>query len=63
MRYSEFVVKWSNDDFTLLIDPIKGFVDRLKPENERRWKRLELMAEALGDLRKECEKLLTLKAT
>jgi hypothetical protein len=62
MHYSEFLVKWTAPDFTRLFDPIKSFIDRLSPENERRWKRLELMAKALKDLHQQCESLLMPKA-
>ncbi len=63
MRYSEFLLKSTDPDFTRLLDPMTRFVDRLQPSNERRWKRLELMAKALEDLQQQCKLLLTPKAT
>jgi F0F1-type ATP synthase membrane subunit b/b' len=58
MRYSEFLVKWSDASFTHVLDPMTRFVDRLQPTDERRWKRLELMAEALEHLHQQCKRLL-----
>jgi hypothetical protein len=58
MRYSEFLMKWTESDFTRLLDPLTRFIDRLRPTNERRWKRLELMENALEHLHQQCIKLL-----
>ena len=58
MRFSEFSEKWSEGEFSRQFDPLTRFLDKLKPENQHRWKRLTLMAEALKQLREECERLL-----
>ena len=63
MRYSEFLVKWPDPDFKRLLDPMTRFVDKLQPTNARRWKRLDLMAEALKNLQQKCKQLLTPKGT
>jgi hypothetical protein len=62
MRFSEFLEKWTQPAFKPFFDPLSRFIDQLKPENTLRWKRLELMAQALEQLRLECERLLTIKA-
>jgi hypothetical protein len=58
MRYSEFLVKWADPSFTHVLDPMTRFVDRLQPTDARRWKRLELMVEALEHLHQQCKRLL-----
>jgi F0F1-type ATP synthase membrane subunit b/b' len=63
MRYPEFLVKWPDPDFKRLLDPMTRFVDKLQPTNARRWKRLDLMAEALKNLQQKCKQLLTPKGT
>ena len=59
MRFSDFISKWREPEFNGLLDPLTRFIDRLEPANLQRWKRLELMAVALGQLHLECERLLT----
>ena len=60
MRYSEFIAKWdelnSNDAFQALV----MFLEELDQTCERRWRRLELMREALEQLYQECKELLQL---
>jgi hypothetical protein len=63
MRFSEFTDKWRETEFSRRFDPLTHFIDRLEPENQHRWKRLELMAEALGQMRLECERLLSIETS
>ena len=63
MRFSEFTDKWRETEFSRRFDPLTHFVDQLEPENQHRWKRLELMAEALGQMRLECEHLLAIQTS
>ena len=58
MRYSEFLQKWTDPVFKRLLDPLIRFVDRLRPTDSRRWKRLELMLQSLEDLHEQCRVLL-----
>ena len=59
MRYSAFLQRWSDAAFRCSFDPIVRFADRLEPTNAHRWKRLELVSEALKQLHDECARLLT----
>ena len=61
MRFSEFLEKWAEPAFKGLFNPLSRFIGELTPENTLRWKRLELMAQALEELRLECVRLLTIK--
>jgi hypothetical protein len=61
MRYSEFLMRWTDPALKFLLDPMTRFVDQLQPTNVRRWRRLELMAEALEHLHQQCKTLLTPK--
>jgi hypothetical protein len=58
MRVSDFLEKWKEPNFSPQFSPLTQFVDRLRPEDKFRWKRLQLMQSALQRLRRECEHLL-----
>jgi hypothetical protein len=58
MRYNEFLDKWSDETIKKRFSSIAEFIDRLEPDNGR-WKRLELMRDALKQLHEECRRLLT----
>jgi hypothetical protein len=58
MRFSEFVQNWSEPEFRDRFEPLTCLLDGIAPTNEHRWKRLELMAIALEQLRGECRRLL-----
>jgi hypothetical protein len=59
MRFSDFSEKWDEASFRQRFDPLTRFLDRLRKEDKHRWRRLELMKEALEKLRLECEGVLT----
>jgi hypothetical protein len=61
MRYSEFLAKWPDPAFKAALDPLITFVDKLRPEHTFRWKRLELMADALEQLAEACRGLLRIE--
>lgn len=58
LTYSAFVEKRSDPTFALMLHPLTTFIDRLQPTDARRWRRLQLMAQALKELRTHCETLL-----
>jgi hypothetical protein len=59
MRVSDFLNKWKEPDFNHGFSPLTQFVDELRPDDKYRWRRLQLMKNALQKLREECEHLLT----
>ncbi len=60
IAFPTYLIKKADSQFVAAFDPLQKFVDKLKP-GERRWARLLCTCEALGELRSECEKLLSLK--
>ena len=60
MRFSEFTHEWHKPDFRSRFDPLIRFVHGLEPAQSCRWRRVELMAEALRQLRSECQRLLSI---
>ena len=62
MRYSEFLSKWRDPDFRKNYDPLITFIESITPEHERRWQRLKIMYDALGELHTECDRLLSTRS-
>jgi hypothetical protein len=60
MRYSEFLEKWNDPIFSIMVKPMRQFLEDIK-QSTRRWERLALMRDALAQLRKDCDKLLEFK--
>lgn len=58
MRFATFLDRWADNDFKSKFEPMEKFVDGLTPYAARRWRRLQLMHSALGELRAECERIL-----
>jgi hypothetical protein len=59
MRLSDFMEKWQDADFRKRFDPLSNFLEKLEKKDKLRWRRLELMKDALHTLRQECIALLT----
>jgi hypothetical protein len=60
MRYSEFLQKWKDPSFQLVVEPLTTFIKEVGLETKRPWKRTELMSDALEELRRKCRELLSL---
>ena len=58
IRYAEFLSKWNCSKFRETYEPLVRFIESLEPRHEHRWRRLEMMSEALEKLHDSCLRLL-----
>lgn len=58
MSYNEFLEKLDKPPLTDRLEPLRALLERLHPDEDCRWKRLETTRDALGGLQKYCEGLL-----
>jgi hypothetical protein len=58
MRFAEFMDRWLDPNFKNRFEPLTRFLDRLEKPDRHRWRRLELMKDALEQLRLKCRELL-----
>lgn len=61
MSYPDFLKKLNDNEFSQHMDPIKLLLDDLNPDQDCRWKRLEVVFYAIKELKECCEKILELK--
>lgn len=59
MRYSEFDSKWDELESSGALGPLIVFLRDINETDQRRWRRLELMKDALDELQGECESLIS----
>jgi hypothetical protein len=58
--FSEFFKKWQEDEaFRSHFAPLGGMLNGLGPNTKARWQRFKLMQKALGQLERECERVLS----
>ena len=61
MSYPEFLERINSKEFQHHFQPLMILLDRIRPDDDCRWKRLEATAAALRDLEKVCKELLNVQ--
>jgi len=61
MSYPEFLERMNSKEFQHHFQPLMVLLDRIHPDDECKWKRLEATAAALRDLEKVCKELLNVQ--
>ncbi len=60
MGYAQFLDEYDKPEFKNRLKPLINVLDGLRPEDQHRWRRLELFRDALKEVSAECRRLLNI---